>query len=89
MGDLIGQAMIFGLGAFTICMVPFLCYVITLRLIITLFSLDVRNLSPRLQALVMLDGLILHIILGWEDTPYTASIRTGLSLEELKEQDDD
>lgn len=78
---------IFDLGIF--CCGLYVCLFILLRLFITQLSLDVRNLPPRLQALVMLDGLILQSIFGWEDTPYTASIRTGLSLEELKEQDDD
>ena len=79
-------AQIFDLGIF--CCGLYVCLFILLRLFITQLSLDVRNFPPRLQALVMLDGLILHSIFGWEDTPYTASIRTGLSLEELKEKDD-
>ena len=37
----------------------------------------------------MLDSLIISILFGYEDTPYTASIKTGLSLEELKELDED
>ncbi len=76
------------LGVFSICMGIFVCYAILLRLIITLFSLDVRNLSPRLQALVLLDS-VFHLIIFDRETFYSISIRTGLSLEEVKEQDDD
>jgi len=79
------QVINFSLGVFGICIGSFLCYFILLRLIITIFSLDVRNLSPRLQALVMLDGILFNIVYGLADTPYTKSIRTGLSLEESKE----
>ena len=82
------QVINFSLGVFGICIGSFLCYFILLRLIITIFSLDVRNLSPRLQALVMLDS-VFHLIILDQETPYSASIRTGLSLEELKVQNDD
>jgi len=78
---------IFELGAF--CCGLWVCMFIMLRLFITQLSLDVRNFPPRLQGLVMLDSLIISILFGYEDTPYTASIKTGLSLEELKELDED
>jgi hypothetical protein len=81
------QVIYFCLGVFATCLGSFICYSILLRLIITLFSLDVRNLSPRLQGLVLLDN-IYQLIIFDRETSYAASIRTGLSLEELKEQDD-
>ena len=66
------------------------CLSLFLRIFITKFSLDVRDLTPRLQALVMLDNLLLMMIGGGPEfeTSYSRSIRTGLSLKELKDLDD-
>ena len=82
--DLLIPVCLFYVG-FSVCLSLFL------RIFITKFSLDVRDLTPRLQALVMLDNLLPMLLVGGRpefETSYSRSIRTGLSLKELKDLDD-
>lgn len=53
-----------------------------LRFFINQLSLDVRDLPPRLQSVVLLDSITFQILYG-EETPYATSIRTGKSLDEV------
>jgi hypothetical protein len=60
----------------------FFSMALLLRLFINQLSLDVRDLPPRLQSLVLLDNITFQILYG-EETPYATSIRTGKSLDEV------
>jgi len=68
----------------------YICMALLLRLFIVQLSLDVRDFSTRLQAIVLLDSVFYTLFAGPDEytgepreTAYARSIRTGKPLDEV------